>query len=176
MLFRSNIGFTSGTGVLYRTQDGGNSWDTIPTSNLYILDFDFISANVGHVLSAGTGGSSDLWLTVDGGQNWTLKYTTGWNMYGSGVSLYAISFSDCIGYAAGDHGLIKKYVCDDASGIQIETSNAVVSVYPNPLKTQTTISFSSEVKSASLKIFDISGKEVRNINFSGKEIVVEIYK
>jgi hypothetical protein len=46
-------------------------------------------------------------------------------------------------------------------------------VYPNPFTSQTTISFNKEIKNATIKITDVLGKEVRSINFSGKEIIIE---
>ncbi len=50
---------------------------------------------------------------------------------------------------------------------------AEVVIYPNPFKTQTTILFSKETKNASIKIVDILGKKINEINFTGKQLILE---
>jgi photosystem II stability/assembly factor-like uncharacterized protein len=130
----SFIGFTSHADRLFRTLDGGNSWDTIAAPNR-IWDFDFTTnASIGHILTrhaAWGPDSSDLCITVDGGQNWNMLYTTGWNFYGGGVTLNAISFSGQTGYASATSGLIKKYDIESAVSNN-EASNESITFYPNP--------------------------------------------
>lgn len=48
-----------------------------------------------------------------------------------------------------------------------------VYIYPNPFKEQTKISFTREQKNSSIKIMDVMGKEVKSINFTGKELIIE---
>lgn len=48
-----------------------------------------------------------------------------------------------------------------------------IKIYPNPFTYQTTISFSQEQKQTHLKIMDDLGKEIKNLNFSGKELIIE---
>jgi len=131
----SITGFTSllNTNKLYRTQDGGNSWDTIALNSIqYIRDFDFTSADTGHVLGVfGGGDSSCILITVDGGQNWTLEYSTGWNLYGMGVMLNSFSFIEKTGFSAATNGIIKKYTAA-GTGVNEEKLNENISIYPNP--------------------------------------------
>jgi hypothetical protein len=46
-------------------------------------------------------------------------------------------------------------------------------IYPNPFSSQTTIEFDDEQKNAVLRITDLLGKDIRTINFSGKELILE---
>ena len=46
-------------------------------------------------------------------------------------------------------------------------------VSPNPFSSQTTISFSKELKNATIKIIDILGKEAKSYQMSGSRIVIE---
>ena len=56
----------------------------------------------------------------------------------------------------------------------IETTNIVgFTISPNPFTSQTTVSFNKEIKNATLKMVDVVGKAVRNINFSGSQLIIE---
>jgi N-acetylneuraminic acid mutarotase len=55
----------------------------------------------------------------------------------------------------------------------VEQSKPTVEVYPNPFTTQTTFSLSNEVKNAVLKMYDVNGREVRRVNFTGKQVSIE---
>ncbi len=58
-------------------------------------------------------------------------------------------------------------------GINKLTVNNSISIYPNPFTTQTTISFSSEQTNTSIKITDVVGKEIKTINFTGTQYILE---
>ena len=140
---------------LYRTVDAGLTWDTIPVDSVdYIGDFDFISADLGHILGVVMSVNEyKLMITSDGGQNSTMEYTTGWNFYGGGVVLNSISFPGETGFAAATNGLIKKYT--SSTGIDKVNSNEEIFIYPNPASEKITIyteNFSS------LEIYDALGK------------------
>jgi hypothetical protein len=59
------------------------------------------------------------------------------------------------------------------SGVKESVKESSISVYPNPFNTQTTISFPKEVKNATIRIIDVLGKEVKSVNFTGKELILE---
>jgi hypothetical protein len=59
------------------------------------------------------------------------------------------------------------------SGVNDLLADNAVEIYPNPFTSQTTISLTREEKNATIKITDVLGKEVKNIAFSGKRIVIE---
>lgn len=63
-----------------------------------------------------------------------------------------------------------------ATPTSIEESISTISfiqVHPNPFDQQTSISFNKEVKNITIKVVDVVGKEIRHINFSGSELVIE---
>jgi phosphodiesterase/alkaline phosphatase D-like protein len=59
------------------------------------------------------------------------------------------------------------------TGIQENSNASTISVSPNPFNSQTTISFSKKIKNGTIKIVDVVGKEVRNIEFSGNKLIIE---
>jgi PKD repeat protein len=46
-------------------------------------------------------------------------------------------------------------------------------VYPNPFTEQTTISFNKEIKNATIKVIDVLAKEMKKINFSGTQLILD---
>lgn len=58
-------------------------------------------------------------------------------------------------------------------GLDEINSDKQVTIYPNPFTMQTTIVFKEEQQNVTLKITGISGKEVRTVDFTGKEFVLE---
>ena len=59
------------------------------------------------------------------------------------------------------------------AGINEIENNEEINIYPNPFTFQTIISFSSEQKNTTIYITDIVGKEIKTINFSGKELIID---
>jgi endo-1,4-beta-D-glucanase Y len=67
-----------------------------------------------------------------------------------------------------------KVTVSDVTGIISGGSKQeIVYIYPNPFISQTTISFSEEQKNITVKITDVMGKEIKTINFSGKQLTIE---
>ena len=58
-------------------------------------------------------------------------------------------------------------------GINQLIADNSISIYPNPFTSQTTISFSTEQTNTSIKITDVIGKEIKTINFTGTQYVLE---
>jgi hypothetical protein len=48
-----------------------------------------------------------------------------------------------------------------------------LNIYPNPLTSRTNISFSEEQKNTTIKITNLLGKELKTLNFTGKEFTLE---
>ena len=61
----------------------------------------------------------------------------------------------------------------EITGISENSIASFIKIYPNPFTYQTTISFSQEQIQTHLKIMDDLGKEIKNFNFSGKELIIE---
>jgi photosystem II stability/assembly factor-like uncharacterized protein len=126
-IFTTNHGNTK---KLYQTLDGGNTWDTLVVSVAnYPSDFDFTTADTGHILTY----SGEIFSTVDGGQNWILEYATEWGLYGPSVTLYSCSFIENTGFTVGSNGLIKKYTFSTGTEHINQNSSKNFTLYPNPL-------------------------------------------
>ena len=54
--------------------------------------------------------------------------------------------------------------------IQYESSFVIA---PNPVTSQTTISFSAEQKNTTIRITGLLGKEIKTINFTGRQLTIE---
>ncbi len=143
---------------MFRTIDGGISWDTIDVPNIYeIQDFDFIDANDGHLLTK----MGEIFGTNDGGLNWTFEYAVSGGFYGPNVSLNSISFAGATGYVCASDGLIKKFT-KVSSGLNSEFINENAQIFPNPLVDNKTLFISNVEGEYKLEIFDNVGKIVVN--------------
>jgi len=58
-------------------------------------------------------------------------------------------------------------------GIKEENNNSGITISPNPFTSETTISFNELQKNTTIKIMDAIGKEIKTINFTGKQLVIE---
>jgi len=69
---------------------------------------------------------------------------------------------------------VAKYYCPTShEGINEQTNKETISIYPNPFTSQTTISFSEEQKHTTIKITDLPGKEIKTINFTGRQLTID---
>lgn len=59
------------------------------------------------------------------------------------------------------------------TGIDENEVGKSITIYPNPFTSHTTIAFSEEQKNTIVKIMDVNGKEIRLINFSGKQLIID---
>jgi hypothetical protein len=75
------------------------------------------------------------------------------------------------GYIVGSNGTILKM--DVTTGI-IETQEELIfTIYPNPFSTQTNISFNDD-NWHEIKITDVTGNEIKTINYKGKHFIIDI--
>ncbi len=58
-------------------------------------------------------------------------------------------------------------------GINELNIDAGMIISPNPFTSQTTISFTKEIRNASILILDIAGKQVKSFSFSGNQLIFE---
>ncbi len=56
---------------------------------------------------------------------------------------------------------------------EMDLADLTLTIYPNPLTTQTTISFEKAQKNTVIRIADILGQELFSTNFSGKTLVID---
>ncbi|MES2592541.1 MAG: choice-of-anchor tandem repeat GloVer-containing protein [Bacteroidota bacterium] len=140
-----------------------NGCDSTVTTNLTVND---ISASiVNSTFVANASGASYQWLNCGTG-------------YSSIAGQIYQNFTPAVGgsYAV----IVTKNGCSDTSACYISTTGIfensfakTINIYPNPFTTQTTISFDHEQKNILLKIMDVLGKEIKTINFTGKQLIVE---
>ncbi len=72
-----------------------------------------------------------------------------------------------------DNGCVDTSVCVNIFSVGIEEINELsVDIYPNPFNSQTTISFRAEQNNMTIIITDAVGKEIKTINFTGKELLI----
>ena len=108
----SSLAFAGGIGEVYKSTDGGDSWQNLTYGIQYLYLAGNVFADI-HAKDATTittigwhyptdGGS--VIQSTDGGVNWVVTYTGS-----EGTSLRAASFpSNMVGYACGDNGTIIK--------------------------------------------------------------------
>lgn len=81
--------------AIYKTSNGGASWDSVIT-NLpaaqTLKDIYFLNTNTGWTCQNLSSNAGSVWKTVDGGANWTQYTLTGET--GSNIRVYGISFID----------------------------------------------------------------------------------
>ena len=159
-------------------------WEYDPTSNAWTQKANFgarqgaVGFSIGTKGYAGTGHDGnaykqEFWEYDPIGNTWAQKANFGGTARNFSVG-FSIGNNGYIG--TGTDGAVQsdfwEYSPSVTSMNELNSVN-LVSVYPNPFFIQTTISLSQEVNDASLIIYDLSGKEVKNINFSGKQVVME---
>ncbi len=86
-------------GTVVRTADGGQTWTAtkVPGANsLQFRDVDAIDGDTAYLLSSGSGESSRIYKTTDGGVSWSLQLT---NPDSSG-------FFDCMAFWDSRHGVV----------------------------------------------------------------------
>jgi photosystem II stability/assembly factor-like uncharacterized protein len=142
-------------GFLYRTIDGGFSWENIYHFDYYPNQLIFPNATTGYAC----GGYGMLYKTIDGGQSWSVINT------GTQNTFSFLCFPDTtVGYTGGEGGMLMKY----QSGLPVTTPEILtgensVRVYPNPFTDQFTINFFMDFPgNVEVEIFDLLGKSIRH--------------
>ena len=64
-------------------------------------------------------------------------------------------------------------VTSNCMGISVSDLNNSITISPNPFTSQTTITFNEEQKNTTITIMDVIGKEIKTINFSGKQYILD---
>lgn len=147
-----------------------------------------VTVNVSPPLSVVTGGSTTICIgsstiisaTAFGGNGGPYIYT--WAPSGTGsassvsvspttTTTYTVTAADGCSLTSAATVTISVSPC---TGIQSQNlENLTINVFPNPFTTQTTIDLNTNYKTATLKIIDVLGKELKSINFSGKQVIFE---
>ena len=148
-----------------KTFNGGNTWEnvTIPSQAKYLRSLKFVG---NHAWAVGHNGT--IIHSSNGGNTWSMQ-TSNVN-----TTLYDVDFSDTLhGLVAGDSCVL--YTHDGGAtwhianlGIEEETATpstrSSFSFYPNPAKSFFVVRIPSSIKNQMLKMFDTSGKLVKEID------------
>lgn len=153
--------------LILKTTNAGLDWDTIPApaNTYYLRAVDFVGDHGWAVGRFGT-----IIYTNDAGNTWTFQNNPAVN------TLFDVDFTDTLhGLTCGD-GIILRTTDGGQTWIDAgiheheseKTANASLQVHPNPFTKLTAINFevgSRQYAVGSLKIYDITGKLVKQWNY-----------
>jgi len=157
-VINQDVIFVSGqySNILFKSLDGGVTWDTIHISQIFeLVDFDFSSATYGQIVS----GMGEIFSTNDGGFTWVLEYSVATGAYGPSVYLMSISFAGATGYVCGSNGLIKKY--EASTGVNEITEESNLNIYPSPVSSNQLIHLGIVRGTCLVELFNSEGKLVK---------------
>ncbi len=135
---------------------------------MYIIKFD-TNGNILCWNTLGSGGDDQSGVATDQFGN---AYIQG--DFGSDATHPFIVGTDTLYNLPGETAFIAKYYCPTShEGIEERTIKETISIYPNPFSLQTTISFAEEQKNTTIKITNLLGQEIKIINFTGRQLVID---
>ena len=140
--------------------------DSTVTTNLTINSVDTSVSVSNPTLTATATGATYQWIDCSNGNSPIAGQTTQ-SFTATANGSYAV--------------IVSKNSCSDTSschtiyiaGIVENNLAASINIYPNPFTSQTTITFPQEQKNTNLQITDVLGKEIKIINFTGKQLIIE---
>jgi photosystem II stability/assembly factor-like uncharacterized protein len=148
--------------ILLRTGDGGDHWEEVPDWPYLIHDMHFISSDHGFAVGENLEGTGVIMETVDRGETWNEVHFDDRD-HGP---IRALHFKDEIGWAAGDHSLLLKYVSPPTSlpGSKATNQGMQLLNHPNPFHTSTFISYCLQTpEDVEVNIYDLSGRIVERL-------------
>jgi photosystem II stability/assembly factor-like uncharacterized protein len=161
----NTTGYFGGVSHLRKTTNGGANWDTlaVPFSIYQLTGIDFIDSQTGMIIY------DFLTLkTTTGGASWIID-EIGTAAICSQIAITRIKMvTENSAYLTGNHASVMKYSTGPVGIIEWETGvpekYELYQNYPNPFNPTTTIKFAiPKAANISLKIYDITGREVKTI-------------
>ena len=158
--------------TVMKTQNGGVTWQTvtIPAQAKFLQGIEVINNN--YIWAVGHNGT--IIHSRNGGQTWIIQQSN------VNTTLYDVDFADTLhGLVAGDSYV--QYTHDGGNtwhianlGVEEErtTFDAIgnmLEVYPNPAKAFFTLRLPQSADREQIKIFDVTGKVVKELESSGKK-------
>lgn len=154
-------GFAVGTGVAYKTSDGGESWNQVlDVGNLELYAVFMTSSNTGFIAA----NYGKIFYTSDGGNSWAEKSP------GTLNPLKSIFFTGLeTGFTVGLNGNIFKTTNGGINAIDIAVVKSNFSLFPNPAATRVTLESTYKISGkTNVVIFNSQGKQVLNQTFDAR--------
>jgi uncharacterized repeat protein (TIGR03803 family) len=153
------------SGTYHDTLTSFHGCDSAITTHLTINIIDTSVSVSNAIFTANAIGATYQWMNCNG------------NTLISGATNQSFTATTNGSYAV----IVNKNSCSDTSACHSITNVGIVEnsfanafkVYPNPFTSQTNITFAQEQKNIAIKITDELGKEIRSINFTGKQLIIE---
>jgi len=149
--------------IFLKTIDGGSSWEEISNFKYVIKDMIFEDNLHGYAVGMDTSYHGMILKTVDGGNSWQIQVED------LNAPLTAIHFTDSVGWAVGDNGLILRTDnwttwINAQTGEKYPSKYHLYQNYPNPFNPSTTIEFTlPKSEFITLKIFNTLGQKVATL-------------
>ena len=65
------------------------------------------------------------------------------------------------------------YVTGPPISVMEINKNTAITIFPNPFNSKTTIAFAEEQKNTTIRISNVLGEEIKTVNFTGRQLVLE---
>ncbi len=172
----NNIGYLTSWKGIYKTIDGGASWNLLPNFNTYTFCLSVVDSNIVYVSSY-----DSIFRTTDGGINWQYQPlpTNTISMYRSPKSIQMLDSQN--GYIIALNGLYNELYTTTNGGAlqsipQMISGTEYPVAQPNPADNISRIIFPSTYlgKKISINLFNITGKVIASIKQSSCENPVDI--
>ncbi len=155
-------GYFDGTTIVFGTTTLTNTnW----AYDIYIAEYDSSGNPIWATSCGGTDADIASGITLDNNQNIII---TGGFLSNS----IAFGSTTLTNSSAGSFDAFTAKL-DNLTGIEENILAENISIYPNPFIFQTTILFSEQQTNTTIKILDLIGKEIKIINFTGRQLVIE---
>ena len=155
----------SSSGIYTAALTGVFGCDSLATLYLTINNVDVSVTVTPPLLTANSTGANYQWVDCNNG----FSHLTG----ETNQSYTAIVNGD---YAViiTENGCVDTSTCFNISTVGITEINKLdMSVFPNPFSSLTTITFTEVQKNTTIRITDLLGKEIKTINFTGNDCIIE---
>lgn len=159
-------GSSSGQSGVFMTNNGGNSWTEINTSNNMQFKFSFASRQIGYGLEVDQTGKGILVKTADGGNSWTDDVIPNQQLRG----VHFIHPSR--GYVVGDSGVIYAYGLP-VGMVEQKMNTIEVTAFPNPAQDRFQVSTQKEVIHT-INVYDMTGRKVRSHHLKNEAKLIDV--
>ena len=152
--------------IIYRSTDFCENWQAVDTLNegIGIIALDFKNKDTGYI----GGGSNKIFITMDGGYNWSVQISDPNNFAFVG----SIKFiNDSVGWYCGGIGNVYKTInggtptsMTNLSNVEISKDFSLYQNYPNPFNQASLIGYNiSKSSLVEVEIYDLLGKKVSTL-------------